>query len=63
MMAVIARILARYIAGALVACGVVDAGFGRELALDPDMALLLGAARGALAEAAYALARRFGWQR
>ncbi len=63
MMAVIARILARYIAGALVAYGVVDAGFGRELAFDPDMALLLGAALGALAEAAYALARRFGWQR
>ncbi len=63
MSVVLARILARYLAGALVAYGVIDAGSGRDLALDPDLALLIGTSLGAVAEAAYALARRFGWQR
>lgn len=63
MTAVLARILARYLSGALVAYGVIDAGLGREMALDPDLALMIGAAIGALAEAGYALALRFGWQR
>lgn len=61
MTAVIARILARYAAGALAAYGLVDAATGSALALDPDIALALGAALGALAEGAYAFARRFGW--
>lgn len=63
MTAVLARILARYISGALVAYGVIDVSLGREMALDPDLALMAGAVIGALAEAAYALALRFGWQR
>ena len=42
------------------AIGLFTLGLGGHQIL---MALLLGAALGALAEAAYALARRFGWQR
>lgn len=63
MTAVLARILARYLAGALLAYGVIDAALAREMALDADLALLLGASIGAIAEGAYALALRFGWQR
>ncbi|WP_283178129.1 hypothetical protein [Gemmobacter sp. 24YEA27] len=63
MTAVMARILARYVSGALVAYGVIDPGLGREMALDPDLALMIGTTLGALAEAGYALAVRFGWQR
>ncbi|NPD13714.1 hypothetical protein HOY34_00675 [Xinfangfangia sp. D13-10-4-6] len=63
MIAVFARILARYIAGALVAVGVIDAGLGETLAIDPELALFLGAILGAGVEGTYALARRFGWQR
>lgn len=59
MTAVLARILARYLAGALVLYGLLDQGTA-EL-LRPDLALAIGAALGLVTEAAYALARRFGW--
>lgn len=59
MIAVSTRIIARYISGALVAYGLMDPAAAE--ALQPDLALLLGAALAATTEAAYALARRWGW--
>ena len=59
MIAPIARILARYLASALVTYGAfaqADAAV-----IEPDLALLIGIGIGGLTEAAYALARRFGW--
>lgn len=55
----IARIIARYLIGALVAYGV----FGADDAaiIEPDLVLLIGAALGAAIEAAYAVAKRKGW--
>ena len=61
----IARILARYIAGALVAASMIDAGFGREIATDADFVLIIQTALAAIAmmvvEAWYWLAKRKGW--
>ena len=59
MMAVTARILARYISGGLVLYGWVDPG--TAAAVSGDLAVVLGAALAALAEGSYALARRYGW--
>lgn len=61
MIAVISRILSRYLSGALVAYGMLPVETGAEMAMDPDVALAIGAAIGALTEGAYALARRLGW--
>lgn len=61
MTAVLTRILARYLAGALVFYGLIDPDSGAELAVDPDVALLIGLLIGAITEGAYALARRWGW--
>jgi hypothetical protein len=58
---VFARILLRYVSGALVAYGVIPHEVGAELAVDPDLALAVGAVIGALTEGFYALARRNGW--
>jgi hypothetical protein len=55
----IARILARYASGALVAYGAFSHG-DAEL-IQPDLALMIGAAMGALVEGVYALARKRGW--
>jgi hypothetical protein len=59
MIPVIARIIARYISGALVAYGLTDSGTASQL--QPDLALLIGTGLGALTEGFYALAVRFGW--
>lgn len=59
MLAPLTRILARYLAGALVAYGLMaphDAA-----ALHPDLVAFVGAGLGAAVEAAYAFARRRGW--
>ena len=56
---VIARIIARYLAGALVLYGLLDHPEAR--AMEPDLALLIGAGIGGLTEGVYALAKRFGW--
>ena len=56
---VIARIIARYLAGALVAYGLLEHPDAR--AMEPDLALLIGMGLGGLVEGAYALAKRFGW--
>lgn len=58
---VIARILARYLSGALVSYGVIPHEVGADLAVDPDVALVLGAIIGAATEGVYAFARKRGW--
>ena len=58
---VIVRILARYLAGALVSYGVIPHEVGADLAVDPDVALAIGFALTAFTEGAYALAKRLGW--
>ncbi|MGY5791899.1 hypothetical protein ACXHXM_16810 len=63
MTAVIARIALRYIAGALIAKGFLDAGTGNTLATDPDVLMLAGLGIGALTELAYVIAHRMGWKR
>lgn len=59
MSGVLARIIARYLAGGLVAYGLLDAAEAEGLT--PELALAIGAALAALTEAAYAVARRLGW--
>lgn len=61
MIAVIARIIMRYLAGALVAWGLITAEAGQALGSDADLTLLLGVALGAVAEWGYALAKKYGW--
>lgn len=61
MPAILARILARYASGALVAYGFIPHEVGQELAMDPDIALMLGAVIGLAAEGFYAFARARGW--
>jgi hypothetical protein len=58
---VIVRILAWYLSGALVSYGVIPHEVGADLAMDPDVALVLGAIIGAATEGLYALAKRWGW--
>lgn len=61
MIPVLSRIVARYASGALVAYGVIPHEVGADLAMDPDLALLIGAGIGILTEGCYALAVKFGW--
>jgi hypothetical protein len=61
MSAVVARIALRYLAGALITAGYLDAGTGNTLASDPDVLMLVGLGLGLFTEGAYALARRHGW--
>jgi hypothetical protein len=63
MTAVIARIACRYIAGALIAKGFLDAGTGDTLATDPDVLMLVGLGIGVLTELAYTVARKLGWEK
>lgn len=67
MSAVIARIVLRYLAGILVAKGILAPEEGLQVASDPDIAMAAqiaaGAAVGALSEAWYYVARRMGWER
>ncbi len=58
---VLARILLRYVSGALVAYGLIPHEVGADLAMDQDVALVVGAVLGAAAEGFYAIARRKGW--
>ena len=58
---VLSRIALRYFAGALVAYGLIAPEDAQVITMDPDVALLVGAALGAIVEGAYALARRKGW--
>lgn len=63
MIPVLARIILRYASGALVTYGVIPHDQAAELAMDPELALLVGAGIGALTEGFYVLARRFGWSK
>jgi hypothetical protein len=63
MKAVITRIILRYVAGALIAKGFLDAGTGDTLASDPDVLMLVGLGIGVLTELAYTVARKMGWSR
>ena len=57
---VLARIVLRYLAGALVAYGLIPAEVGAEMAMDQELALVLGTALGALVEGAYAWVKARG---
>lgn len=68
----IIRIALRYIAGALVAYGLLPDDLARDLASDPDIisvllsgidwaVVLIGTALGAAVEWAYGFAKRRGW--
>jgi hypothetical protein len=63
MTAVFARILLRYVAGALIAAGYLDATMGSSIANDPDLLILVGTVIGAATEGAYYLAHKLGWTR
>ena len=54
-----ARIIARYISGALVTYGMFTAPEAAQL--NPDIVLIVGAVLGAGVEMAYAYAKRVGW--
>ena len=59
--AVISRIIARYLSGALVSYGAISPEVGANLAIDPDVALVLGAIIGAATEGIYTWAKKRGW--
>lgn len=59
---VIARLILRYLAGALIAAGYLDPTLGNTISADPDLIVLFGALVGALAEGLYIVARRRGWR-
>lgn len=61
MTAIIARIVLRYAAGALVAAGYLDADLGNQLGADPDVLIIVGGALGICVELAYAFAKKRGW--
>lgn len=65
MTAVVARIVLRYAAGALVIKGLLPEETGTQIASDADILSIvetgLGLGIGAVTEAWYFLARKFGW--
>jgi hypothetical protein len=65
MTGVAVRIFLRYLAGVLVARGLLNPDDGLVFASDPDLAALIEAGAGfvigASVESWYALAKRFGW--
>ena len=63
MTSVIIRIGLRYGAAFLVARGLLAPDDAATLATDPDVQLLIGTGLGAVAEAWYFLARKFGWSK
>lgn len=58
---VVARIVLRYLSGALMAAGVLDVGMADLISTDPDLVLLVGAGIGILTEGVYAVAKKQGW--
>lgn len=66
MTAVLARILLRYIAAALIAKGIFEPQLGNQLATDPEVAryveMGIGLAVMGATEGWYWLAKRFGWR-
>jgi hypothetical protein len=67
MTSVIARIALRYLAGLLIAKGVIDAGFGREISTDAEVIgvieTIMGLTAAFVAEQWYRMARKFGWEK
>ena len=65
MTAIIIRIALRYLAGVLIAKGLLAPEEGMSITTDPDVAMALqiaaGALAGAVSEAWFWLAKRFGW--
>lgn len=61
MIPVISRIVARYISGSLMTIGLLSPDMAQQFAVDPDVALVLGAIIGAATEGVYAFAKRRGW--
>ena len=57
----IVRIIARYLAGALVAVGLLLPDEASSLINDPEFLAALGVVIGFLVEAAYAFAKKRGW--
>ena len=57
----ISRILLRYVAAALVTYGMIPPEVGAEVAVDPDLLLILGLVLGAGVEAFYTIAKRLKW--
>lgn len=55
------RIALRYLAGILVARAILPPDIADMIANDPEIAAAIGLALGAAVEAAYGLARKFGW--
>lgn len=60
-MGVWSRILTRYLAGALLAYGLIPADVAAILRDDPEVAAGIGLVLTAAVEGAYALAKRWGW--
>ena len=58
---VIARIALRYLSGALMTAGLLDADLADTVALDPDLLMLVGAGLAAATEGVYAAAKKMGW--
>ena len=61
MTAVITRIILRYLSGGMVAYGLLAQEAGAQLAVDPDLTMVVGAAVGGATELFYAYAKRRGW--
>lgn len=61
MIPVISRILARYLSGGLMSIGFLPPEIAEQFAMDPDVALVLGAIIGAVTEGVYTFAKRKGW--
>ena len=57
----VARIVLRYLAGALVSAGSLPGDIASQMAVDPDILLMVGLALTAAVEGLYALAKRLGW--
>ncbi len=55
------RIGLRYVAGILVAKAILPPDLADLIANDPEIAALIGVGIAAIVEAAYGLARKFGW--
>ena len=58
---VIARILVRYLSGAMLAYGLLTPEMADQIAADPDLVASLGAALAVLTEGVYAVAKKRGW--
>ena len=60
------RILFRYVAGWMVAQGMIDGELANIISTDPDLVasfnLLIGALLAAVSEAWYSIAKRMGWE-